>query len=152
MKAKCVQKNISLPQRVVMSNYEEHTEEDEICLHASISPSKDYVIDSGASNHMVSSRESFITFPLSRGPSSHMGIDSKIIDVESCSDKIHHDDFIPPPTENQIVEDEEEADFSLQSIRMEESLQEVTPSLAAPEVYEISDISSPHMDDPEEDI
>ena len=59
---------------------------------------------------------------------------------------------MPSPIENQIVEDEEEANFSLQSIRMEESLHEVTPSLAAPEVYEISDISSPHMADPEEDI
>ena len=35
---------------------------------------------------------------------------------------------------------------------MEESLHEVNPSLLASEVYEIHDISSPHMDDPEEDI
>ena len=49
-----------------------------------------------------------------------------------------------PPTEKQIVEDEEEADFPLQSIRIEESLLEVTPP-AAPEVYEISNISPPHM-------
>ena len=28
----------------------------------------------------------------------------------------------------------------------------MNPSHATPEVYEISDISSPHMDDPEEDI
>ena len=28
----------------------------------------------------------------------------------------------------------------------------MNPSLATPEVYEISDISSPHMADPEEDI
>ena len=35
---------------------------------------------------------------------------------------------------------------------MEESLLEVTPSLATPKVYDISDISSPHMSDPEEDI
>ena len=35
---------------------------------------------------------------------------------------------------------------------MEESIHEVIPSLAAPEVYEISDISSPHMADPKEDI
>ena len=54
---------------------------------------------------------------------------------------------MPSPIEDQIVEDEEEARFSLQSIRMEESLHEVNPSLAAPEVYEISDISSPHMED-----
>ena len=35
---------------------------------------------------------------------------------------------------------------------MEESIHEVNPSLASPEVYEISDISSPHMADLEEDI
>ena len=67
-----------------------------------------------------------------------MGDESKILDVERGSDKIQHDDFMPSPTENKIVEDEEEAYFSLQSIRMEETILEVTPSLAAPEVYEIS--------------
>ena len=44
---------------------------------------------------------------------------------------------MPSPIEKQIVEDEEEADFSLQSIWMEESLLGVTPSLTAPEVYDI---------------
>ena len=68
------------------------------------------------------------------------------------SDKIQHDDFIPSPTEKKIVEDEEEAKFSLQSIRIEESILGVTPSPAAPKVYEISDISYPHMADPEENI
>ena len=81
-----------------------------------------------------------------------MGDESKILDVERGLDKIHHDDFMPSPTEKQIVEDEEEADFSLQSIRMEESLLEVNPSPDAPEVYEIPDISPPHMADPKEDI
>ena len=90
-----------------MSDDEEKTEEYEICLHASLSPSKAYVIDSGASNHMVASMESFITFPLSGGPRSKMGDDSKIPNVERGSDKIQHDDFMPSPTENQIVEDEE---------------------------------------------
>ena len=56
------------------------------------------------------------------------------------------------PTKNQIVEDEEEAIFSLQSIRMEESLLEVTPSPASPEVYDIYNISSPHISGPKEDI
>ena len=78
-----------------------------------------------------------------------MGDDSKIPDVERGSDKIQHDDFMPSPTKNQIVEDEEEAAFSLQSIRIEESLLGVTPSPTTPEVYDIFDISSPHMDDPE---
>ena len=59
---------------------------------------------------------------------------------------------MPSPTEKQIVEDEEEANFSLQSIRIEESLLGVTPSPVAIEVYEIYDISSPHMADPKEDI
>ena len=96
-----------------MSDDEEQTEEYEICLHASLSMSKAYVIDSRASNHMVASRKSFITFPLSGGPSSHMGDDSKIPAIERGSNKIQHDDFMPSPIGKQIVEDEEEAYFSL---------------------------------------
>ena len=92
---------------------EEHTEEDEICLHASLSSSKAYLTDSGSSNHMFASRKSFITLPISSGPKSNMGGEYKIPNVERGSDKIQHDYFIPSPTEKQIVEDEEEADFSL---------------------------------------
>ena len=44
---------------------------------------------------------------------------------------------------------EEEAKSSTQSIRIEKSLLRVNPSPAAPKVYEISDISSYHMEDPE---
>ena len=51
---------------------------------------------------------------------------------------------------NEVVQDEEEAKSSSQSIRIEESLLGVTPSPVALEVYEISDISYPHMDDPKE--
>ena len=69
-----------------------------------------------------------------------MGDESKIPDVERGSDKIQHDDFMPSPTEKQMVKDEEEAQFSLQSIRIEESLLGVTPSPAASKVYENSDI------------
>ena len=58
---------------------------------------------------MVSSRKSFITFPLLGGPRRHMGDDSKIPDIERGSDKIHHDEFMPSPTTNKIVEYEEEA-------------------------------------------
>ena len=89
-----------------MSDDEEYTEEYERFLYASLSLSKAYVIDSGASNHMVASRESFITFPLWGGPRSHVGDESKIPDVERGLDKIQHDDFMPSPTEKQIVEDE----------------------------------------------
>ena len=53
---------------------------------------------------------------------------------------------------DEVVQDEEEAESSSQSIQIEESLLGVTPSLAATEVYEIYDISSPHMHEPEEYI
>ena len=112
MKALCVQNNIFLPQGATMSDDEEHTKEDEICLHASLSLLKAYLIDSGASDHMVSSRKSFITFHLSGGPSSHIGNEYEILVVTRVSYKIQHDDFIPSPTTKQIVEDEEEAKFS----------------------------------------
>ena len=101
MKDLCVQNNIYFPQGVEVSNYEEHTEEYEIFLHASLSLSKDYLTYSGASNHMVAFGKSFITFSLSGGPSSHMEDDSKILDVERGSDKIQHDEFIPSPTEKE---------------------------------------------------
>ena len=52
---------------------------------------------------------------------------------------------------DEVVQDEEE-ESSTQSIRIKENLLGVTPSPAAPKVYEIYDISSSHMADPEEDI
>ena len=153
----CVLNNISLPQGANMSDDEENNKKYDICLHASLSLLKAYLTDSRSSNHMVASRESFITFPLSGGPSSHMGDESKIPVVEKGSNKIHHAEFnnglyVPSPTTKQIVEDEEEARFSSPSIRMEESLLGVTPSLGAPKVYEISDISYSHKANPEEDV
>ena len=62
-----------------------------------------------------------------------MGYDPKILDVERISDKIQHYDFIPSFTEKKIVEYEEEVEFSLQSIRIEESLLGATPSPTAPQ-------------------
>ena len=101
---------------------------------------------------MVASRYSFTTFTLLGGPSTHMGDESQILVIERGSIKIQHDDFFPSTTAKQTVQDEEEAESSTQTIRIEESLFGVTPSLAALEFYEIYDISSPHMVDPEEDI
>ena len=106
LKALCVKNNFFLPQGAKMSDDEEHTKEHDIFLHAILTPSKAYLIDSGASNHMVASWKSFITFPLSGGPRSHIGDDSKIQYSEIGSNKIHHDEFIPSPTEKKIVEDE----------------------------------------------
>ena len=48
---------------------------------------------------------------------------------------------------DEVVQDEDEAESSTQSIRIEDSLHVVTPSPNPPEVYEISDISSPNMDE-----
>ena len=50
---------------------------------------------------------------------------------------------------DEVVQDEEEAESSTQLIQIEESLPVVTPYLDALEFYEISDISSSHMDDTE---
>ena len=53
---------------------------------------------------------------------------------------------------NEVVQDEDEAESSTHSIRIEESLHEVTPSPDALEVHEISDISSSHIAEMKEDI
>ena len=53
---------------------------------------------------------------------------------------------------DEVVQDKEEAEASTQSIRIEDSLHAVTPSPDAPKVHEISDISSPHIAETEEDI
>ena len=53
---------------------------------------------------------------------------------------------------DKVVQDEEEAEASTQSIRIEDSLLAVTPSPDASEVYEISNISYSHMDETGEDI
>ena len=53
---------------------------------------------------------------------------------------------------DEFVQDEEEAKASTQSIRIEDSLHAVTPSPDAPKVHEISDISSSHIAETEEDI
>ena len=126
-------------------------------MKASLTLSKAYLIDFGASNHMVSSRESFTTLTLSGGPRTHMGGDSQILDSGRVYIKIQHDEFknvlyVPSSAAKQVVQDEEEAESSTQSIRIEESLIGVNPSPADLEVYELSNISYSHMTDPEEDI
>ena len=52
---------------------------------------------------------------------------------------------------DEVVQDEE-AETSTQSIRIEDSLHAVTPSPDAPEVHEISDISYSHIAYPKGDI
>ena len=83
-----------------------------------------------------------------------MGYESKIPVVGRGFIKIQHDEFknvlyVPSPVAKKIVQDEEEAESSTQSIRIAESLLGVTSSPVDLKVYEISDISSSHTDDPE---
>ena len=65
------QNSISLPQRAKNPDDEPQIEDDERChaLKDRIIQSKEELIDSGASNHMVSSKESFSTVTLLGGPS-----------------------------------------------------------------------------------
>ena len=53
---------------------------------------------------------------------------------------------------DEVVQNEEEAKSSTQSIQIEDSLHAVTPSPNAPEAHEIFDISYSHIADPEEGI
>ena len=87
--------NIALPQRVKKSDAGQPTEDHERChaLKAGLSLSKAYLIDFGASNHMVSSKESFTTLNLSGGPSIHMADDSQIPTIGRGYIKIHHGEF-----------------------------------------------------------
>ena len=68
------------PPRENKLDEEAPTEDAERChtLKANLSPFSAYIINSGASNHMVSSKESFSTLSLSKGPNIHMGDDSQI--------------------------------------------------------------------------
>ena len=78
-----------------MSKVGEKTEEYEMChdLKASSTQSKDYLIDCGESNNMVSSKGSFTTLDLSGGPNIHMGDNSQIPIVGRGSIKIQHGEF-----------------------------------------------------------
>ena len=62
-------------------------------LKATISPSSTYILDSGASNHMVSSKESFSTLSLTKGPNIHMGDDSQIPVEGRGSVRLKHGEF-----------------------------------------------------------
>ena len=83
--------------------------------------SKDYLRDFGVPNHMVASRESFTSLTLSGGPRTHKGRDSQIPTAGRGSIEIQHDEFknvliVPSSAAKQVVQDEEEAKYSKQSI------------------------------------
>ena len=83
------------PPRAKKPDEEAPTEDTERChaLKATLSPSSAYIIDSGASNHMVASKESFSTLSLSKGPNIHMGDDSQIPSEGRGSVRAKHGEF-----------------------------------------------------------
>ena len=87
--------NISLPQGVEMSEAGNPTNEHERLhpLKAGFTQSKAYLIDSGACNHMVSSKSSFTCLDLFGESSIHMGFDSKILAIGKGSIKFEHGEF-----------------------------------------------------------
>ena len=74
------QHNIASPREKKLDE-EPQIEDIERChsLKTTISPSLAYIIDYGASNHMVTSKESFSTLSLTKGPNIHMGDVSLIL-------------------------------------------------------------------------
>ena len=74
------------------------------------------------------------------------------LEIKPSTTRIIYSKILTSTLVDEFVQDEEEEESSTQSIRIEESLLVVTPSPATLEVYEISNISSSHMADTEEDI
>ena len=70
------------------------------------------------------------------------------LEITSSPTRVLHSKFPTSTLSDEVVQDEDEAKYSTHSIRIEESFIVVTP-LVAPEIYEISDISSSYMDETE---
>ena len=89
------QNDISLPQGSKKSDVEPLIKDHDSChaLKVGLTQLKYYMIDSGESNHIVSSKESLSTLTLSRGPSIHMVYDSQIPAVGRGLVKIQHGEF-----------------------------------------------------------
>ena len=75
--------NIVLPEGIRKTNSRSKDEYHERfhALKVGFSQSQAFLIDSGASNHMVASKESFYSLDLIGGPSIHMGDDSRILAI-----------------------------------------------------------------------
>ena len=74
------------------------------------------------------------------------------LEITSSTTRVIYSKVSASTLSDEVVQDEEEAEYSTQSIRIEESLLAVTPSPDAPEFCEISDILHPHMAETKEYI
>ena len=82
----------------------------------------------------------------------HNEDNNRTLGITSSTTRVIYSKFSATTLSDEVVQDEDEAESSTQSIRIEESLHAVTPSPNVPEVHEIYDISSPHISETEEDI
>ena len=82
----------------------------------------------------------------------HREDDNRNLERTPSTTRVLHPKLLVSTLSVEVVQDEEVAESSTQSIRIEDIFLAVTPFPDAPEVYEIYDISSPHMDETEEDI
>ena len=73
------------------------------------------------------------------------------LEIKSNTKIFLHSKLSASTLSDEVVQDEDEAESSTHSIRIEESLHVVTPP-DAPEVHDISDISSPHIAETKEYI
>ena len=67
------------------------------------------------------------------------------LEITASTTRVLHSKFSASTLSDEVVQDEDEAESSTHSIRIEESLHEVTLSPNAPEVHEIYDISYSHI-------
>ena len=89
------QHNISLPEGARKDDFGDKIEDHERwhALKDGFSKSHAFFIDSGASNHMVASKESFYSLQLTDGPSIHMGDDTQIWAEGKGTKKLEHGVF-----------------------------------------------------------
>ena len=88
--------NISLLEDTQKDGYrDKNKDHDERChaLKVGFSKSHAFLIDLGASNHMLASKESFSSLQLTNGPSIHMGDDTQIQAKGKGSIKSEHGVF-----------------------------------------------------------
>ena len=107
-----------------------------ICL--SLSPSLHYLIGSDEYPKDLQTK-------LDRTFGNHNEDHNSTLEITSSTTRFIHSKLSASTLFDEVFQDEDEAEYSTHSIRIEESLHEVTPSLDAPEVHEISDISYYHI-------
>ena len=67
------------------------------------------------------------------------------LEITASTTRVLHSKLSASTLSDEVVQDEDEAESSTHSIRIEESLHAVTPSPDAPKVHEIYDISYSHI-------